>query len=99
MDPLLTLGPLAADIEELVGKLANLERSLGDTSGLDTGAEDVLIGGHVVGRGHAVDGVEVVDCGVVELELALDVVEDSTALGSVLGVSEGSDGRHGVRGR
>ena len=36
---------------------------------------------------------------IVELELALDVVEDSTALGSVLGVSEGSDGRHGVRGR
>ena len=70
MNPLLTLRPLATDIEELVGELADLERGLGDTGGLDTGAEDVLVGGHVVGRGHAVDGVEVVDGRVVELELA-----------------------------
>ena len=36
---------------------------------------------------------------IVELELALDVVEDGPACLSLLGVSEGGDGRHGWRRR
>ena len=70
MYPLLTLRPLTTDIKELVGELAHLEGGLGDTSSLDTGSKDILVGRHVVGSSHAIDSVEVVDGRVVELELA-----------------------------
>jgi len=61
MNPLLTLRPLATDVEQLVCELANLESRFGDTGGLDTRPEDILVSGHVTMRRHAVDRVEVVD--------------------------------------
>ena len=49
VDPLLTFRPLTTNIEQLVCEFADLESRLGDTCRLDTGPEDVLVGGHVTG--------------------------------------------------
>ena len=46
-----------------------LELDLDDAGGLDSGVEDVVVGGFVVGLGHAVDVVEEVLDGVRELVL------------------------------
>ncbi|KAI3476293.1 hypothetical protein L1887_62130 [Cichorium endivia] len=70
VDPLFALGALASDVEELVVELANLEVGLGDAGGLDARAQHVLVGGEVLGLGHAVDRVKVVLCRVVELVFA-----------------------------
>ena len=70
VDPLLTLTPLATDIEQLMHQLGNLERRLRDSCRLHMTPEDVLVGWEIGRRGHAVDRVEVVHSGVVELELA-----------------------------
>jgi hypothetical protein len=59
VDPLLTLRSLTSDIEHAVGEVANDECGLGDTGCLDTGSEDVLVVGDVVGSGDAVNRVEV----------------------------------------
>jgi hypothetical protein len=59
VNPLLTFRPLSTNIEHTVGKIANDKRSLGDTSGLDTRAKDILVAGEVVGLGNAFDGVKV----------------------------------------
>lgn len=61
MDPLLSLGPLATYIEHPVGQVANDEGRLGNTGGLDTRAEHILVGGHVVGLANAVNGIEVAE--------------------------------------
>lgn len=59
VDPLLTFGSLTTNIEHTVGQVANDESSLGDTGGLDTGAEHILVIGHVVRLSDPVNGVEV----------------------------------------
>lgn len=59
VDPLLTLGTLTTDVEHAVGQIANDEGGLGDTGGLDTRAENILVGGEVVGLSDAVNSVKV----------------------------------------
>ena len=59
VNPLLTLGSLTTDVEHTVGQIANNEGGLGDTGGLDTGAEHILVSGEVVGLGNTVNGIEV----------------------------------------
>jgi hypothetical protein len=59
VDPLLTLRSLTSNIEHAVGKVTNDECGLGDTSCLDTGSENVLVVGNVVGSGDAVNRIEV----------------------------------------
>jgi hypothetical protein len=59
VNPLLALGSLAADIEHAVREVANDKRRFGDTGGLDTGAENVLVIWGVVGSGNAIDRVKV----------------------------------------
>jgi hypothetical protein len=55
MYPLLSLRPLATDIEHAVGQISNDESSLGNTGCLDTRPEDVLVVGDVVGGGNALN--------------------------------------------
>jgi len=55
VDPLLALGTLTTDVEHAVGQVANDKGGLSDTCGLDTRAEDILVGGDVVGGGDAVN--------------------------------------------
>lgn len=69
MNPLLSFGTLSTHIEHAVCEVANDERRLGDTSGLDTRSEDILIVGHVIGLGDAFNVVKVVAGGVVQLVL------------------------------
>lgn len=59
VDPLLTFRSLTTNVEHAVGQVANDECGLGDTGGLDTGAEYVLVIGHVVRLSDAVNGVKV----------------------------------------
>lgn len=59
VDPLLALRTLTTNIEHTVCQVANNERGLGDTGGLDTRTEDILVTWQVVGLGNAVDGVKV----------------------------------------
>lgn len=59
VDPLLSLGTLSTNVEHAVGELFDDEGGLGDTGGLDTRAEDILVVWQVVGLGDARDGVEV----------------------------------------
>lgn len=59
VDPLLTFRTLATDVEHAVSQITDDESSLGDTGGLDTRAEDVLVGGEVVRLRDTVDGIEV----------------------------------------
>lgn len=55
VDPLLSLRSLTTDVEHAVGQVADDEGSLGDTGGLDTRAQDVLVVGDVVGGGDAIN--------------------------------------------
>lgn len=55
VNPLLTLGTLTPDIEHAVCKVTNNECGLGDTGSLDTGTEDILVGGKVVGLGDTLN--------------------------------------------
>jgi hypothetical protein len=50
---------LATDIEHAVSEVADDEGGLGDTSGLDTRSQNVLVIGNVVRGGNAVDRIEV----------------------------------------
>eukprot|EP01136_Pigoraptor_vietnamica_P040514 Opistho-1_new@12503 len=69
VNPLLALGPLATDVKHPEEEALVLEVRLDNASRLDTRAQHVLLAGHVVGRRNAVNAVEVVLRGVVELEL------------------------------
>ena len=59
VNPLLTFGTLSTDIEHTVGKIANDEGGLGDTGGLDTGTENILVVRSVIRAGNAIDRVKV----------------------------------------
>ena len=59
VDPLLSLRTLSSDVEHAVCKISNDESGLGDTGGLDTGAENILVVGHVVRLCDALNVVEV----------------------------------------
>ena len=59
VDPLLSLRTLSSDIKHSVCKVSNDECGLGNTSGLDTGTEDILVVGHIVGLCDALNVVEV----------------------------------------
>lgn len=59
VDPLFSLRTLSSDIEHAVCKISNDESGLGDTGGLDTGAENILVVGHVVRLCDALNVVEV----------------------------------------
>lgn len=59
VNPLLALGSLTTNVEHAVCEVTNNECGLGDTGGLDTGTEDILVGGEVVGLGNALNGIEV----------------------------------------
>lgn len=50
VDPLLSLGSLATDIEHAVGEVADDEGGLRNTGRLNSRPQDVLVVGHVVGR-------------------------------------------------
>lgn len=70
MDPLLPLGPLTTDIEQLICQFAHFERRLRNTSRLHTRSQDILVRRHVPGGRHPIDRSEVVHSRVVQLELA-----------------------------
>lgn len=59
MDPFLPLRALTTNVEHTVGEVANDESCLCDTGGLDTGAEDILVTGQIIGRGNTFDRVKV----------------------------------------
>lgn len=59
VDPFLALGSLTTNVEHAVCEVTNDECGLGDTGSLDTGTEDILVGGEVVGLGNALNGIEV----------------------------------------
>jgi hypothetical protein len=59
VNPLLTLGTLTTNVEHAVGQITNDEGGFGNTSGLNTRAENILVGGEVVGLSDAVNSVEV----------------------------------------
>jgi len=51
--------PLTSDVEETVSELAYSEHCLGDTRCLDTRSQNILVGRHVAGVGHALDRIKV----------------------------------------
>lgn len=55
VNPLLTLGTLTTNVEHAVCQVSDDECGLGDTGGLDTGTEDILIGGKVIGLGNTLN--------------------------------------------
>lgn len=59
VDPLLTFGTLATNIEHTVRQVTNNECRFRDTSGLDTRAQHILVVGHVVRSGDTGDVIEV----------------------------------------
>ena len=59
MDPFLSFGTLTANVKHSVCKVADDECCFCDTSGLDTGAQHVLIGGEIVWLRNSIDRVEV----------------------------------------
>lgn len=59
MDPLFSLRPLTAYIEQAVGELTDAESGLGNAGRLDTGAKNILISGHIPRASHAVNRVKV----------------------------------------
>ena len=59
VNPLLPFGSLTTNIEHPVGQVANDESGFRNTGGLDTRAENILIGGEIVGLGDALNSIEV----------------------------------------
>ena len=59
VNPLLPFGSLTTNIKHPVGQIANDECGFRDTGGLDTRAEDILVGGEIVGLGNALNSIEV----------------------------------------
>jgi len=70
MNPLLTFTSLTSDVKELVRQFADLEGGLRDTSRLYSAPQDILICRHVSWCAHAVDCIEVIDGGIIQLELS-----------------------------
>ena len=91
---------LTTDIEQTVCQLADTEGRLGDTRGLDTRAQDILVGREIPRRAHPVDAVEIVRRAVVELVLAraADGFADGRVAPEVVPVSawtiRGSQAKH-----
>ena len=61
MYPFLTFGALTTNVEHAICEVSDIERRLGYTGGLDTGAQDILIIGEVIRLSDAVNGVKVAD--------------------------------------
>ena len=59
MNPLLALRALTSDIKHTVGKVTDDESSLGNPSGLDTRAKDILVVWQVVRLSDTIDGIEI----------------------------------------
>lgn len=59
VNPLLTLRPLATDVEHAVSEVTNDKGRLRDTGSLDTGSQDVLVVGHVIGSSDTSNVVKV----------------------------------------
>lgn len=59
MDPLLALGSLSTDVEHTVGQVTNDEGGLGDTSGLYSRSQHILIVGDIIWLRNAVYRVEI----------------------------------------
>ena len=59
VNPLLTLRPLATDVEHAVCEVSDDEGRLGDTGRLDTRPQNILVVRHVVGRGNASNVIKV----------------------------------------
>lgn len=59
MDPLLSFRTLSTNIEHSVGKVPNDECGLGNTSGLDTRSEDILVVWHIIRLCNAFNVVKV----------------------------------------
>lgn len=59
MNPLLSLRALATNVKHAISEIADDESGLGDTSGLDTRAQNILIVRHVVRSGNACNVIEV----------------------------------------
>lgn len=59
VNPLLSLRSLSTNIEHSICEVSNNERSLSDTSSLDTGSEDILVVGHIIALGDSLDVIEV----------------------------------------
>lgn len=64
VDPLLPFRTLTTDVEHPVGQVANNEGSFGDTGGLDTGTENILVCGEIVGLSNTLHGIKVAKPGV-----------------------------------
>jgi hypothetical protein len=94
VNPLLSLGSLTTDVEHSVGEVTDDERGLGDTSGLDTRPEDILIVRHVVGGRNSRDVIKVVSGGVVQLILSRSL----KALLHTTILPQGLDGAANLRG-
>jgi hypothetical protein len=59
VNPLLSFGPLATDVEHTVSEVSNDEGCLSDAGSLDTRSEDVLVAWEVVGLSDARDGIKI----------------------------------------
>lgn len=59
VDPLLALRTLSSDVKHAVCKVSNDECCLSNTGSLYTGAQNILVVGHVVGLGDALNIVKV----------------------------------------
>ena len=59
VDPLLSLRSLSSYIEHTVCEVANDEGGFGNTSGLDTRTENILVVWHVIGLGDTLNVIEV----------------------------------------
>lgn len=59
VNPLLSLRTLTTDVEHAVGQVTNDECRLGNTSCLDTRAENILIIGHIIGSSNTSNVVKV----------------------------------------
>lgn len=59
VNPFLPFGSLTTNIKHPVSQIADDERGFRDTGGLDTRAENILVGGEIVGLGDALNSIEV----------------------------------------
>jgi hypothetical protein len=59
VNPLLTFGTLSTNVKHAVGEVTNDEGGFGDTRGLDTRTEDILVTRKVVGLSDALNRIKV----------------------------------------
>lgn len=64
VNPLLPLGTLTTDVKHPIGQVAYNEGSFGNTGGLDTRAENILVSGEIVGLSNTLHGIKVAKPGV-----------------------------------